>query len=176
VPFLRPYLDPDCRKGRLEATASRASRKPVHMPRRRCPPCRLADIGVERRRALTAIMFRLAWISTEPDRPNKGTAKGFIGLMIFPLGVMQDGALMEIFASRTCRTAAQDTGAANMGASARTSYATVTFLAVGASNANAFVDAYTPRENGEVVYQRTEAHNNSPPQVTLPTRFGGVCR
>ena len=38
VHFLRPYLDPDSQKGRLKATASRASRKPVHIPRRRCPP------------------------------------------------------------------------------------------------------------------------------------------
>src|SRR5882757_7361474 len=45
VHVLRPYFDPDCRKGRLKATASRASRKPVHIPRRRCPPCRLADIN-----------------------------------------------------------------------------------------------------------------------------------
>src|SRR5260370_37590896 len=118
----------------------------------------------------------LAWISTEPDSPNRGTAKGFIGLRIFPLEVMQNGALMTILASRTCRTAAQDTGAANMGASARTSCVTVTFRAAGRSNANSLVAAYVARENGEMVYQRTEAHNNSPPQGTLPTRFGGVCR
>jgi hypothetical protein len=60
VHLLRPYLDPDCQKGRLKATASRASRKLVHIPRRRRPPCRLADIGVERRRALAAITFRQA--------------------------------------------------------------------------------------------------------------------
>ena len=60
VYFLPPYLDSDCQKGRLKATALRAARKPVHIPPRRCPPCRLADVGVERRRALTAIMFRVS--------------------------------------------------------------------------------------------------------------------
>ena len=89
---------------------------------------------------------------------------------------MQNGELMTILASHTCRAAAQDTGAANMGASARTSCVTVTFRAAGRSNANSLVAAYVARESGEMVYQRTEAHNNSPPQVTLPTRFGGVCR
>lgn len=118
----------------------------------------------------------LAWISTEPESPNRGTAKGFIELRIFPEKVTQNGALMTILASRTCRTAAQDTGAGNMGASVRTPCVTVTLCAARRSNANTLVAAYVARENGEMAYQRTEAHNNSPPQVTLPTRFGSVCR
>ena len=118
----------------------------------------------------------LAWISTEPNSPNRGTAKGFIRLKIFPLEVMQNGALMWIFASRTSGPLPQDTDATNMGASARTSCAAVTFRAASGSNANSLVGAYVAIENGEVVYQRTEAHNNSLPQVALPTRFGGVCR
>ena len=89
---------------------------------------------------------------------------------------MQNGALMTILASRTCRTVAQVTGTAKMGASVRTPCVTAPLRAARRSNANMLVAAYVARENGEMVYQRTDAHNNRPPQVTLSPRFGSLCR
>ena len=87
--------------------------------------------------------FVLAWNSTEPDTEpdsaNRGTAKGFIGFRIFSPEVSQNGALMGIFGSRIGRTAAHDTGAANMGVSAGTSCATGTCRAARRSDVNSLV-------------------------------------
>ena len=50
----------------------------------------------------------LAWISTAPDSPNEYTAKGFIRTQDFSGKIRQNGALIDIFASRMCQTGVQD--------------------------------------------------------------------
>jgi hypothetical protein len=47
---------------------------------------------------------------------------------------------------------------------------------VGRSDVNSLVGPYMAGETGEMVYQRTKTHNNSPTQVTLPIRLSAVCR